>query len=308
MNDTSFNGEEIFPPLPLEDWKETKNTLHLYLQIIGKIRLTLCPRQNHWWHAPLYVSTQGLTTRAIPYRFGSFEIEFDFINHRLNIITSNGDIRSFSLHDGFSVSEFYSKVFANLSALGIEVKILAVPYGTFTIEPFATDTKHSSYDKKYIEKFRQILISINGVFEEFRGWFIGKSTPVHLFWHSFDLALTRFSGKPAPIREGAGMVEREAYSHEVISFGFWAGDDNVKEPAFYSYTSPEPSGLTEEILMPEAAYWGNSGGGALALLKYDDIRRSKSPYKLILEFLESAYQAGAKTAKWDTQKFKLKPL
>ncbi len=308
MNNTSFNVEEIFPPLPLEDWKETKNTLHLYLQIIGKIRLTLCPRQNHWWHAPLYVSTQGLTTRAIPYRFGSFEIEFDFINHRLNIITSNGDIRSFSLHDGFSVSEFYSKVFANLSALGIEVKILAVPYGTFTIEPFATDTKHSSYDKKYIEKFRQILISINGVFEEFRGWFIGKSTPVHLFWHSFDLALTRFSGKPAPIREGAGMVEREAYSHEVISFGFWAGDDNVKEPAFYSYTSPEPSGLTEEILMPEAAYWGNSGGGALALLKYDDIRRSKSPYKLILEFLESAYQAGAKTAKWDTQKFKLKPL
>ena len=308
MNNTSFNGEEIFPPLPLEDWKETKNTLHLYLQIIGKIRLTLCPRQNHWWHAPLYVSTQGLTTRAIPYRFGSFEIEFDFINHRLNIITSNGDIRSFSLHDGFSVSEFYSKVFANLSALGIEVKILAVPYGTFTIEPFATDTKHFSYDKKYIEKFRQILISINGVFEEFRGWFIGKSTPVHLFWHSFDLALTRFSGKPAPIREGAGMVEREAYSHEVISFGFWAGDDNVKEPAFYSYTSPEPSGLTKEILMPEAAYWGNSGGGALALLKYNDIRRSKSPYKLILEFLESAYQAGAKTAKWDTQKFKLKPL
>ena len=308
LDSVSFSKDAAFPPLPLEEWKETKNTLHLYLQIVGKIRLALFPRLNHWWHVPLYVFARGLTTRAIPYAYGNFEIEFDFIDHALVIKTCGGARRSFSLHDGLSVSEFYKNVFTNLSALGINVEIRAVPYEASSDEPFETDTLHAAYDKEYVERFWRILVGVDDILEEFRGWFIGKSTPVHLFWHSFDLALTRFSGRPAPPLEGAGMVEREAYSHEVISFGFWAGDDNVPAPAFYSYTAPIPEGLTDEPLRPEAAYWGTSRGSALALLMYDDVRKAESPREVVLEFLESAYQAGANRAGWDKENFRLKPL
>jgi len=304
MSQTNSNA---FPPLPLAEWKLTKNTLHLYLQIVGKIRLKLQPRQNHWWHVPFYVSPHGLTTRPIPFDDGNFEIEFDFIEHRLEIRTSGGAEKSFALADGLTVAEFYRQVFESLAALGIEAKIWAVPYETPSKIPFAEDTENKSYDKDYVEKFHRILVSVNDVFEEFRGRFIGKSTPVHLFWHSFDLALTRFSGKLAPVKESAGTVEREAYSHEVISFGFWAGDDNVPAPAFYSYTAPEPESLTEEKLAPAAALW-NTDKGAMAILMYDDARNSDSPRKAILEFLESAYQAGAKRAGWDADAFALKPL
>jgi len=304
----NFGKESMFPPLPLEAWQETKNTLHLYLQIVGKIRLTLFPRLNHWWHVPLYVSSCGLTTQAIPYGYGNFEIEFDFIDHRLIITTSNGTRRQFSLQDGLSVSEFYQNIFAHLAALGIKVKIRAVPYETSSAEPFETDTQHAAYDKEYVERFWRILVGVDTIFEEFRGRFSGKSTPVHLFWHSLDLALTRFSGRVAPVREGAGVVEREAYSHEVISFGFWVGDDAVPAPAFYSYTAPEPKGLTAEPLHPEAAYWGSLGGGAMALLRYDEVRKVAEPREVVLEFLESAYRAGANRAGWEKEKFKLKPL
>jgi hypothetical protein len=297
---------ETFPSLPLAEWKATKNTLHLYLQIVGKIRLALFPRQNHWWHVTFYVSTRGLTTRPIPYGTGNFEIEFDFIEHKLKFKTGQGERREFDLEDGLTVAEFYRKVFENLSALGIEAKIWAVPYDTFSKTPFARDTENRSYDKKYVELFHRILVNVNDIFEEFRGRFIGKSTPVHIFWHGFDLALTRFSGKPAPVREDAGMVERKAYSHEVISFGFWAGDDNVPAPAFYSYTAPEPGGLTEEPLEPEKAFWDTSRG-AMALLMYEDARNSEDPRETVLEFLESAYTAGAKRAGWEVEKFKLNP-
>ena len=307
-NPNAFNKDSAFPPLPLEEWKATKNTLHLYLQIVGKIRLSLFPRQNHWWHVPFYVSTRGLTTRPIPYKNGNFEIEFDFIEHNLKILTSGGTRREFTLEDGLTVAEFYRMIFENLSALGIETKIWAVPYEAPSTTPFAKNTENKSYDKEYVERFRRILISVNDIFEEFRGRFTGKSTPVHLFWHSFDLALTRFSGKTAPVREEAGTVERQAYSHEVISFGFWAGDDNVKAPAFYSYTAPEPQNLTEEELQPAKAFWSESGGGHLALLMYDDVRKSERPREMVLEFLESSYQAGAKRAGWDIEKFKLNPL
>lgn len=305
MNQT--NNSTAFPPLPLEDWKATKNTLHLYLQIVGKIRLKLFPRQNHWWHVPLYVSPRGLTTRPIPYKTGNFEIEFDFIEHRLKIRTNTGEEKTFALRDGLTVADFYKQVFDNLAALQIETKIWAMPYETPSQIPFAEDATNKSYDKEYIEKFHRILVTLNDIFEEFRGRFIGKSTPVHLFWHSFDLALTRFSGKPAPEKPEAGTVEREAYSHEVISFGFWAGDDNVPAPAFYSYTAPEPDGLTDEPLKPEAAMW-NTDKGAMAILMYDDVRNTENPREAILQFLESAYQAGAKAADWDTEKFALKPL
>ncbi|MET0752322.1 MAG: DUF5996 family protein [Pyrinomonadaceae bacterium] len=307
MSRTFFDKEKAFPPLPLDAWRPTKDTLHLYLQIIGKIRLTLFPRLNHWWHVPFYVSTRGLTTRPIPYKSGNFEIEFDFIEHKLKITTSAGERREFDLQEGLSVAEFYKKVFENLSALGIEAKIRAVPYEAPSKIPFAKNTENKSYDKEYIERFRQILVSVNDILEEFRARFTGKSTPVHLFWHSFDLALTRFSGKPAPVREEAGTVEREAYSHEVISFGFWAGDDNVPAPAFYSYTAPEPEGLMDEPLQPEKAFWDNTKG-AMALLMYDEARTSERPREAVLKFLESAYQAGAKRADWDTEQFALKPL
>lgn len=306
-NPNGFSKEAAFPPLPLEEWKETKNTLHLYLQIVGKIRLGLFPRLNHWWHVPFYVSTRGLTTRPIPYGFGNFEIEFDFIEHKLKITMSGSEEREFDLHDGLTVADFYRQVFENLDALGIKAKIRAIPYEAPSTTPFAENTENKSYNKEYVERFRRILIGVNDIFEEFRGRFTGKSTPVHLFWHSFDLALTRFSGKTAPVREEAGGVEREAYSHEVISFGFWAGDDNVPAPAFYSYTAPEPIELTEEKLQPEAAFW-NTDKGAMALLMYDDVRKSESPRETVLEFLESAYRAGAKRASWEIEKFKLKSL
>jgi len=303
MSKTNRYKDKNFPPLPLSEWEETKMTLHLYVQIIGKIRLALYPFINHWWHAALYVSPNGLTTQAVPYNYGSFEIALDLFHHQLIITTSGGTQRAFPLSNGLSVSEFYKNLIDNLYALNIHVKIRAVPYGLSTQEPFATDTTHASYNKEHIEKFRQILIGVNGIFEEFRGWFTGKSTPVHLFWHSFDLALTRFSGKPAPRREGAGKVDQEAYSHEVISFGFWWGDDDIPEPAFYSYTSPEPEGLIKEPLVPKEAYWGSIRGGAIALLMYNEVRKSGSPRDMVLEFLESAYQAGANRAGWDKSQF-----
>lgn len=307
MNRSKLDIKNAFPPLPLAEWKPTKNTLHLYLQIVGKIRLSLFPRQNHWWHVPFYVSPDGLTTRPIPFNSGNFQIDFDFIEHKLKFTTSSGERREFNLHDGLTVAEFYKKVFENLSELGIETKIWAVPYEAPSTTPFAEDTENKSYDKEYIEKFRQILVSVNDIFEEFRGRFIGKSTPVHLFWHSFDLALTRFSGKSADVREDAGIVEREAYSHEVISFGFWAGDDNVPAPAFYSYTAPEPENLTDEKLEPESAMW-NTDKGAMAIFMYEDARNTDAPREAILKFLESSYQAGAKRANWDIEQFKLKSL
>lgn len=297
-----------FPEMPLEAWRPTKNTLHLYCQIVGKIRLTMHPRINHWWHVPLYVSPRGLTTRTIPYRDGNFEIEFDFREHKLNIYTSKGELEDFALYDGLSVADFYSSLFSNLAKLGIEPKIRAIPYEAPSTTPFAQDTENKSYDKKYVEKFHQVQVIVDDILQEFRGRFLGKSTPVHMFWHSFDIALTRFSGKRAPVRDGANRVEREAYSHEVISFGFWFGDDNVPAPAFYSYTAPEPAGLADEPLSPSSAKWQESNGAHLALLMYEDVRTLADPRAAVLEFLESAYQAGAKRGGWDAKDLALKAL
>lgn len=293
-------NNELFPEIPLEAWRPTKNTLHLYCQIVGKIRLAMHPRINHWWHVPLYVTPRGLSTRTIPYSGGNFEIEFDFQVHRLVIRTSGGRVEDFALYDGLTVADFYKSTFANLKKLGIEPKIWTAPYEAPSTTPFPEDSENSSYDKEYIERFHRVLVTVDGIFNEFRGRFYGKSTPVHMFWHSFDLALTRFSGRRAPVREGAGTVEREAYSHEVISFGFWFGDDNVPAPAFYSYVAPEPAGLSDEPLTPPAAKWAESNGAHLALLMYDEVRIAEDPHAVVLDFLESAYQAGAKLAGWPT--------
>jgi hypothetical protein len=295
---------ESFPEIPLEAWRPTKNTLHLYCQIIGKIRLAMHPRINHWWHVPLYVSPRGLTTRTIPYSGGNFEIELDFREHALKIHSSSSGSEDFALYDGLTVADFYSSVFANLAKLGIAPEIKPIPYEAPSITPFAEDTENKSYDKEYVRRFHQTLVTVDHILNEFRGRFVGKSTPVHMFWHSFDLALTRFSGKKAAPREGAGLVEREAYSHEVISFGFWFGDDKVPAPAFYSYAAPEPAGLAEEPLSPPSANWAESNGAHLAMLMYEDVRTSANPRDSVLEFLESAYQAGAKRAGWDVEKLR----
>jgi hypothetical protein len=295
---------ELFPEMPLDDWRSTKNTLHLYLQIVGKIRLKMHPRINHWWHVPLYVSSRGLTTRAIPCSGGNFEIEFDFCDHELKIRTSRGRVEDFALYEGLSVADFYNSLMSNLAKLGIMPEIRAVPYEAPSKTPFAEDHENHSYDKEYVERFFKILVAVDDILEEFRGRFIGKSTPVHLFWHSFDLALTRFSGRPAPVREAANSVEREAYSHEVISFGFWFGDDNVPAPAFYSYTAPEPAGLADEPL-PSPASWQEANGSHMALLMYDDVRDAEDPRQAVLEFLEAAYKAGAKRAEWDADQFRM---
>lgn len=293
--------------MPLDAWRPTKNTLHLYCQIVGKIRLAMHPRLNHWWHVPLYVSPRGLTTRTIPFRGGNFEIEFDFRDHALKISTSDGRTEDFALYDGLTVADFYQSLFSNLAKLGIEPAIRAIPYEAPSTTPFAEDTENKSYDKTYIERFHQIQVAVDDILEEFRGRFLGKSTPVHMFWHSFDIALTRFSGKAAPIRDGANRVEREAYSHEVISFGFWFGDDKtVPAPAFYSYTAPEPAGLAHEPLTPASATWADSNGAHLALLMYDEVRDLPNVREVVLEFLESAYQAGAKRAGWDVKDLELK--
>ncbi len=304
MKDTT---NVLLSPLPLEEWEDTYHTVHLYLQIVGKIRLGLFPKKNHWWHVPFYVSTRGFTTRPIPYGNIIFEMEFDFIDHRFMIRTSDATTRAIPL-DGLSVSQFSKSVFSRLSELGIHVNVRAIPYDVPYIseEPLETDDQHSFYSRKFINRFWRILVQVDSIFQEFRGRFMGKSSPVHLFWHHFDLAVTRFSGRRAPEREWSNNVEREAYSHEVISFGFWAGDNKVREAAFYSYVYPEPEGLTTKPLTPKEAFWTPQGG--MALLMYDVVRNAENPKQVLLDFLESVYQAGAKSANWDAKAFQLKPL
>jgi hypothetical protein len=288
------------PSLPLDEWEESKLTLHLFLQIVGKIRLALMPPQNHWWHVPLYVSSRGVTTRPIPVNGGAFEIALDLIDHKAGVTSTAGGSREFAL-PGQSVAEFYRQTFSALQALEIEAQIRPLPYDLPFETPFSEDGAHSAYDPEYVHRFWQILVWTYGVMSQFAGRFVGKTTPVHLFWHSFDLALTRFSGRQGPKMEGGNQVAREAYSHEAISFGFWAGDDKLREPAFYSYTYPEPEGLTEQPLEPEQAWWQSQETGSLAVYRYHDALESADPGAALLAFLESAYQAGARQAGWDLE-------
>jgi hypothetical protein len=306
MVNNSFTRDVQFPPLPLEEWEDTKNTLHLFLRIVGKIKLALFPKMNHGWHASYDVSVRGLTTGPIPYEDLVFEMEFNFrdAGHILRIETSEGDLKTVPLK-GLSVAGFYERVFSSLNELGITAGIKPVPYDISRVstEPFATDYQHASYDEEYVNRFWRILVQVYSIFQVFSGWFIGKSSPVHFFWHHADLALTLFSGRPAPVREGANSVEREASSHEIISFGFCAGDRNVRAPAFYAYMYPQPPGFMNERLSPEEAYWNHQAG--LAILMYDDVRYADSPEKAVLDFLESVYQAGAKKANWNIEAFRL---
>ena len=287
----------MFPPLPLGKWEDTKETLHRYCQIVGKVRMECSPYRNHWWHVTLYVTTRGLTTGPIPYGPITFDISLNLIENTLVVTTSEGDEFSFALDD-LPVAEFYRRLFEGLGSLGIDVSINTNPFDLDDEHTLDNNTYHCTCNGEYVRRFHRALVQVDQVFEEFAGRFNGKTSPVQLFWHSFDLAVTRFSDKRVSLPEDTDPVTREAYSHEVISFGFWPGDSNLREPAFYSYTAPEPEGLTEQPLRPPAASWQEGG---TALLTYEEVRNSGSPKETLLKFLQSAYEAGARTAGWDME-------
>jgi hypothetical protein len=288
------------PALHLSDWRATKETLHLYCQIVGKIRLATTAPRNHWWNVPLYVDVRGLSTRRLHHRGTTFEITIDFVDHALIVRTADGRTRSFELGSGLPVADFDARIHAILGELDIDVNIKEEPFGVPTTTPFAQDTKHASWDREAIRRFGLILDWSDSVFEEFSGWFNGKTSPVHLFWHSFDLAVTRFSGSPTPLIH-ADRVTREAYTHEVISFGFWPGDAAGGDAAYYSYTAPEPAGLRDQPL--SAGAWVKSDSGLLAILPYEAVRTARAPKTALLAFCQSAYEAGARLAGWDTTSF-----
>jgi hypothetical protein len=285
-----------WPELPLDQWRDTYATLHMWTQIVGKVRLALAPKINHWWGVPLYVNAFGLTTSAIPYAGGNFEVQFDFIHHQLVIRTSDDAIQTIALAPR-SVADFYREFMATLVSLGIAVKIWKMPVEIPDPIAFDGDTKHASYDPEYANRFWRALVCCDAVFSEFRAEFIGKASPVHFFWGSFDLAVTRFSGRRAPKREGADSITREAYSHEVSSVGFWPGGGDIKGAAFYSYAAPEPAGFSESPVCPAEAFYHPQLKEFI--LMYDDVRRASSPRETLLAFLQSTYEAAAELAKWD---------
>jgi hypothetical protein len=300
MADSNTQGTtaraQTWPALPLEEWEDTRATLHMWTQVVGKIRMAQTPLVNHYWNVPLYVTARGLTTSAMPYGERTFEIDFDFIDHNLVIKTSDGQRRLLKLEPR-SVADFYARVMALLAELDIQIKIWTTPVEIPDPIPFEKDEVHAAYDADYANRFWRILLRTVRVFEEFRSRFIGKCSPVHFFWGSFDLAVTRFSGRPAPERPGADPITREAYSHEVISHGFWPGSGPIQAPAFYSYTAPEPAGLSEEKIRPPAAFYHQEMKEFL--LYYDDVRQSSSPDDALMEFLQSTYEAGARLAGWE---------
>ncbi len=291
-----MNSSNRWPALPLAEWKDTYATLHMWMQIVGKVRLALSPNVNHWWGTTFYVTARGLTTSAMPYEHGIFEVNFDFISHALEIQTSLGESRSFRL-EPHTVAEFYDHFMGALKSLGINVKIWSMPVEIPRPVRFTLDEAHSAYDSEYANRFWRVLAAIAPVLQKHRAGFIGKSSPVHFFWGSFDLALTRFSGKRAPVRPDADVITKEAYSHEVISVGFWPGDGEiVKDAAFYAYTAPEPAGLKQSVVRPAKAFY--SMEKSEFFLMYDDVRLSSSPEQALLDFCQSTYEAGANLAHW----------
>jgi hypothetical protein len=288
-----------WPALPWEEWSDTANTLHLWTQIVGKTRLALTPLQNHWWNVPLYVTAHGLGTSAIPLDNDDndvLDIEFDFIAHALHLRLGSGIERSIKLRPQ-TVADFYQHYISCLSDLGVKVDIWPMPVELANPIPFNLDTTHKSYDPEYAHRFWQILVQAEKVFRAFGTNFLGKVSPVHFFWGSFDFAVTRFSGRPAPPRPGADFIQREAYSHEVISAGFWPGNGGYGAAAFYCYAAPVPEGLADAKIQPPAAMWDKGLGEFI--FKYDALRAEPSPDAALMQFLESAYSAAADSAKWD---------
>jgi hypothetical protein len=285
-----------WPALPLEEWRETRDTLHRWTQVVGKIRMAFTPPVNHWWHVTLYVSARGLTTSVIPYGDRWFDMEFDFIAHQLHIRTSDGAHRDVPLAPR-TVADFHDEVFAALRALHIHCTIWPVPVECEDTIPLDRDDQHKSYDAAYVQRFWRALALTNAVLTVFRGEFIGKCSPVHFFWGSFDLAVTRFSGRRAPDRPEADAMTREAYSHEVSSVGWWPGDSRLSVPSFYSYAAPEPAGFRTAAIKPSAAYYNEPLGGFY--LHYDDVRRSSDPEQALLDFCHTVYDSAADNGHWD---------
>jgi len=288
-------------PLPFAEWKDTAITLHMWTQIVGKIRLTLSPWTNHSWHVTLYVTSRGLTTSPIPHGTSTFEIRFDFIDHELRILKSDGAVRVFKLRPQ-PVAKFYREVMNALAEMKLPVTINTTPNEIEKAISFDQDDEHRSYDPEYANRFWRVLVQSDRVFKEFRSRFCGKCSPVHFFWGSFDLAVTRFSGRPAPPHPGGvphlpDEITREAYSQEVSSLGFWPGNAVAPTPVFYSYAYPEPPGFAETKVQPEAALYLPKLREFI--LPYDTVRTAEKPDDVLLDFAQSAYDAASKLGKWD---------
>lgn len=299
------DSPECWPALPLNSWRETCATLHMWTQIVGKVRMKLTPLVNHWWNVPLYVSPRGLTTSNIPYGTRSIEILFDFLADRLLLECSDGLVTELKLRP-MTVADFYGEFMEMLRSAGIEVSIWRMPVEIPDPIPFDEDRVHASYDAERAKTFWCILRSVEAVLYEFRARYMGKVSPVHFFWGSFDLAVTRFSGRKAPERPGADSITREAYSHEVSSVGWWPGTGTMSGPAFYAYAAPEPLGFKEARVRPEAARYDAALGEFL--LAYDDVRAAQSPSSALLEFCQSTYDAAADLGKWDRTMLEREPM
>ena len=290
-----------WPELPLTAWQDTCTTLQLWTQVVGKIRLAHAPMINHWWQVPLYVTSRGLTTSPIPYGSRSFQIDFDFLDHRLLILTSDGAIETIKLASQ-SVADFHSEVMGRLRALGLETHIWSMPVEIPDAVPFDQDHDHASYDPVYAQRFWRSLVQADRLLTLFRSRFLGKVSPVHFFWGSFDLAVTRFSGRIAPPLSSDSphlgrWVMQEAYSHEVSSCGYWPGNGGFGKAAFYSYAYPEPKGFGAAPIRPEGAFYNDDLGQFL--LPYDAVRQAPSPDDAVMDFLQCSYGAAADLAHWD---------
>ena len=290
------SNDEVLPALPLDAWKDTLATLHMWSQIVGKVRLKLCPLVNQWWNVPFYITARGMTTSAMPYEQRAIEVLFDFMDHRVIVESSDGRAVTLALRPQ-SVAQFYKEFMAALGDLGVSVHIWTTPREVPNPIPFEQDNTHAAYDPEAAHKFWRMLVWVDQILKEFRAGFQGKASPVHFFWGSFDLAVTRFSGRVAPERPGADSITREAYSHEVSSAGFWPGGGDIPGPAFYSYAAPEPPGFAEQRVRPQAAFYHPQLKEFL--LMYDDVRAAPSPKAALMEFLQSTYRAAADLGKWD---------
>ena len=298
-----------WPALPLEAWKDTRDTLWRWTQVVGKLRLGAAPPVNHWWHATLYVSVRGLTTGPVPWGNEVFEVELDFLDHRFRLSTSRGEQRVFAL-EPMSVAAFDERAMAAVRSVGVDPDVWPVPVELADPIPFERDTAHASYDREAAHRWWRALLQADRVLEVFRGRFLGKSSPVHFFWGSFDLAVTRFSGRLAPPYTGGALnvhphVMHEAYSHELLSAGFWPGDDRYPAPAFYAYAVPEPDGFKSAAAEPAGAFYSPELGEFL--LPYDAVRAAPAPDAAVLAFLESTYAAGATLGGWDRHALEDRP-
>lgn len=303
--------KNVLPELNYKGREDQKLTLHLFFQIIGKIRMSFSPRKNHWWYITLYVETKGFSTGPIPYNddFETFSILLNLQEHRLEVATSRGEEAFFSLFEDVSVADFYLQLQAILYGFGIDIKILNKPFELNISKRFDELTDIKAYDRDYVQRYWKVMLWSSNVFHTFSGKFYGKTCPVQLYWHSMDLAVTRFSGKRAPkLPSKARISDKDAYSHECISFGFWPGDPNIPEPAFYSYTSPAPLDIEKADLKPAEAEWRENNGSWLAVLPYRDLMHKENPREILLKFCESAYLAGARLAGWEIEDLKVPPL